>query len=154
LIRQPHVNFLHPGQIAPAGALRLDDQGSEQAVRVLQQGVGGKEVGPFWPEPPSGQERREYITLHELGLIRDRDKWAKLAVVGLCIHQREVGGQWSIEEHYFIGSRDMSAAGYGGAARPLGDRGQPALAARRASTSVRLAARGPSRSTTSSAAGT
>jgi predicted transposase YbfD/YdcC len=63
------------------------------------------------------RERREYITLHELGLIRDRDRWAKLAVVGLCIHQREVGGQRSIEEHYFIGSRDMSAAGYGAGLR-------------------------------------
>src|SRR5262245_2632749 len=63
------------------------------------------------------QERREYITLYEPGEIRDQGLWAKLAVVGLCIHERTAGGKTSVEEHYFIGSRDMSAAEYGAALR-------------------------------------
>jgi predicted transposase YbfD/YdcC len=62
-------------------------------------------------------ERRMYIVLYNLGLIEERDKWEGLKAIGRCIREREVDGQMSIEEHYFMGSRKMNAMGYAGAFR-------------------------------------
>lgn len=62
-------------------------------------------------------ETRTYIVLHDLGLIRDKDLWANLTTIGLCIHERQEGDKIEFEDHYFIGSRMMSAKGYGGALR-------------------------------------
>jgi predicted transposase YbfD/YdcC len=62
-------------------------------------------------------ERRTYVVVQNLGLIRDRDKWEKLTVVGMCFHEREVGGVVQVEDHPFIGSRDASARVYGDAMR-------------------------------------
>jgi predicted transposase YbfD/YdcC len=62
-------------------------------------------------------ERRMYIVLYNLGLVGEKDKWPELKAIGRCIREREVDGQMSIEEHYFIGSRKMAAAGYAGAFR-------------------------------------
>src|SRR4051812_42343612 len=49
--------------------------------------------------------------------MAQKDKWAKLTAVGLCMREREVDGKLTREEHYFIGSRDMPAAGYARALR-------------------------------------
>jgi len=57
-------------------------------------------------------ERRTYLVLHELALITERDKWANLTTIGMCIHERKVDGVVQIEDHYFIGSRKMSAKDY------------------------------------------
>src|SRR5215211_1402838 len=48
-------------------------------------------------------ERRDYVVLYDLSLIRDLPLWASLAVIGRCIYQREVDGKVSTEVHYFIG---------------------------------------------------
>jgi predicted transposase YbfD/YdcC len=63
------------------------------------------------------KESREYMVLYDLEGMAEKDKWAKLTAVGLCMRQREAGGKRSYEEHYFIGSRDMPAAGYAAALR-------------------------------------
>ena len=63
------------------------------------------------------KESREYMVLYDLEGMLEKDKWAKLTAVGLCMREREVGGKKSYEEHYFIGSRDMPAAGYARALR-------------------------------------
>jgi predicted transposase YbfD/YdcC len=62
-------------------------------------------------------ERRTYIVVKNLGLIRDRDLWENLTVVGIAFHEREVDGVVSVEDHPFIGSRDASARVYGDALR-------------------------------------
>jgi predicted transposase YbfD/YdcC len=54
-------------------------------------------------------ERRDYVILSDLGLIRDRQEWAGLAVIGQCVHEREIDGRVSREVRYFIGSRAASA---------------------------------------------
>jgi predicted transposase YbfD/YdcC len=43
--------------------------------------------------------------------------WEGLKVIGMCISEREVQGEWSEEVRYFIGSRKMSAQEYGTALR-------------------------------------
>jgi predicted transposase YbfD/YdcC len=63
------------------------------------------------------KESREYMVLYDLEGMTQKDKWANLTAVGLCMRQREVGGKKSYEEHYFIGSRDMPAVRYAGALR-------------------------------------
>jgi len=63
------------------------------------------------------KESREYMVLYDLDGMVEKDKWANLTAVGLCLREREVGGKRSYEEHYFIGSRDMPAAGYARALR-------------------------------------
>jgi predicted transposase YbfD/YdcC len=51
------------------------------------------------------QEERSYVVIHDVGGIRDRALWAKLASVGMCYRERTVAGKTSTEVHYFIGSR-------------------------------------------------
>jgi predicted transposase YbfD/YdcC len=63
------------------------------------------------------RETRSYIVLHQLGLIRDRDQWERLTTIGQCIHEREVDGKLTTEEHFFIGSRKMTARQYAEALR-------------------------------------
>jgi predicted transposase YbfD/YdcC len=63
------------------------------------------------------KESREYMVLYDLEGMTQKDKWANLTAVGLCMREREVGGKKSYEEHYFIGSRDMPAVRYAGALR-------------------------------------
>jgi predicted transposase YbfD/YdcC len=62
-------------------------------------------------------ERRVYIVIKQLGLIRDRDEWEKLTVVGKCFHEREVDGVVQIHDQPFIGSQDAGARVYGEAFR-------------------------------------
>jgi predicted transposase YbfD/YdcC len=62
-------------------------------------------------------EKRDYIVLYDLEMIKEQPKWANLTVVGLCIREREVKGKKSVEKHYFIGSRLMPAKEYGEALR-------------------------------------
>jgi len=62
-------------------------------------------------------ERRKYVVMHDLSLIGDLPLWAKLAAIGMCVYEREVGGEVSREVHYFIGSRRMGAEEYADALR-------------------------------------
>ena len=62
-------------------------------------------------------ERRKYVVMHDLSLIRDLPLWVGLTAIGLCVYEREIGGVVSREVHYFIGSRRMGAKGYAEALR-------------------------------------
>lgn len=62
-------------------------------------------------------ERRTYMVVYDLHLIRDRALWSKLSAVGVCFYEREVAGKVSHEGHYFIGSRRASAKEYAQALR-------------------------------------
>lgn len=62
-------------------------------------------------------ERRKYFVMHDLSLIGDLPLWAGLTTIGRCVYEREIGGEVSREEHYFIGSRRMGAKGYAEALR-------------------------------------
>jgi predicted transposase YbfD/YdcC len=57
-------------------------------------------------------EKRRFIVLYDTSGIRDKDKWEKLSAVGMCIRERLEKGKTTIEIHYFIGSRVMSASDY------------------------------------------
>jgi predicted transposase YbfD/YdcC len=63
------------------------------------------------------EEIRTYFVLYNLNLIQEKEKWRGLSVIGWCISERQQKGVWSLEDHYFIGSRRMNAEGYAGALR-------------------------------------
>jgi predicted transposase YbfD/YdcC len=63
------------------------------------------------------QESRTYLIITDPEGIRNKDAWEKLSVIGMCVSEREVQGQRSEVVQYFIGSRRMSARGYGEALR-------------------------------------
>jgi predicted transposase YbfD/YdcC len=62
-------------------------------------------------------ERRRFVVLYDTSGIRDKDKWEGLSAVGMCIRERTVQGETSMETHYFIGSRVMGAGDYASALR-------------------------------------
>jgi predicted transposase YbfD/YdcC len=73
-----------------------------------------------WDTVESGhgrQEKRSYLILNNPVGIRNIKAWEGLKVIGMCISERKVKGEWSEEVHYFIGSRKMSAQEYGAALR-------------------------------------
>jgi predicted transposase YbfD/YdcC len=63
------------------------------------------------------QEQRSCLILSNPVGIRNVKAWEGLKVIGMCISEREVQGEWSEEVRYFIGSRKMSAQEYGTALR-------------------------------------
>jgi predicted transposase YbfD/YdcC len=73
-----------------------------------------------WQTKDSGhgrQEVRTYAIIADPEGIRNREEWAKLKVVGMCLREREIQGKWSTEVHYFVGSREMKAPSYAKALR-------------------------------------
>jgi len=88
---------------------------SEAAERDFE---GIEHDSHYTEEPGHGRlERRSCMVLYGLHLIRDLPLWAKLAVVGMCVYERESDGKVSSEVHYFIGSRRMAAREYAQALR-------------------------------------
>jgi predicted transposase YbfD/YdcC len=87
--------------------------------RAVEKGFEGVRFDQFEKEEEGhGRlERREYLVLYDLDGMAQKDKWARLTAVGLCLREREVGGKLTRQEHYFIGSTDMPAAGYAKALR-------------------------------------
>ena len=63
------------------------------------------------------QEKRSCLILNNPVGIRNEKAWEGLKVIGMCISERKVKGEWSEEVRYFIGSRPMSAQEYGTAIR-------------------------------------
>jgi predicted transposase YbfD/YdcC len=59
-------------------------------------------------------EKRSVTVLYDLEGIRDREKWEKLSVVGLCYSERTEGEKTSEELRLFIGSRQETARFYAG----------------------------------------
>ena len=63
------------------------------------------------------EESRTYLIVTDPEGIRNREAWANLSVIGMCVRERGVRGERSQEVHYFLGSRRMGARGYGEALR-------------------------------------
>lgn len=63
------------------------------------------------------QEERTYVVIENVEGLRDRQSWAKVAVVGMCYRERTVGAVTTTEASYFIGSRRMAARKYAQALR-------------------------------------
>lgn len=63
------------------------------------------------------KEQRIYTVVYEVEGIRDRGAWAGLSTVCMCCRERTLKGKTSLEAHYFIGSRRMSAEKYAAALR-------------------------------------
>jgi len=63
------------------------------------------------------QETRTYLILTNPEGIRNQEAWAGLKVIGMWTSERKLKDKESDETHYFIGSRVMSAQGYGEALR-------------------------------------
>lgn len=59
-------------------------------------------------------EKRTVTVIYDLDEIRDRLKWEKLTVIGLCYSERTEGQKISEELRLFIGSRMESAKFYAG----------------------------------------
>lgn len=59
------------------------------------------------------KETRSYLIVVDPVGIRSAAAWVNLQVVGMCRRERVVDGKQGEEVHYFIGSRVMSASGYG-----------------------------------------
>jgi len=104
--------------------VKANQEGLQQDIqalfdRVVQEGFEGVRFDQFESEEHGhGRlERREYMVLYDLEGMVQKDRWEALAAVGLCMREREIDGKLTQEEHYFIGSRDMPAEGYGKALR-------------------------------------
>jgi predicted transposase YbfD/YdcC len=54
-------------------------------------------------------ERRTYTVISNLDSIRDRDLWAGLTTVGMCLRERTINGATTAEAHYFIASGRIGA---------------------------------------------
>jgi predicted transposase YbfD/YdcC len=50
------------------------------------------------------KEQRTCIVITNLADIRDRNLWAGLTTVGMCLRERTINGKTTEETHYFIGS--------------------------------------------------
>ena len=58
------------------------------------------------------EERRTCTVIRVLESIRGRKDWAGLTTVGMCLRERTIKGETTMEAHYFIGSRRMGARRY------------------------------------------
>ncbi len=58
-----------------------------------------------------------YTVLYEPQGVDAEGVWTDLHVIGQCYRERTTGGKTTDEMHYFIGSRRLTARGYGGALR-------------------------------------
>jgi len=63
------------------------------------------------------QEYRCYTVLHHTDELRQRDAWAGLTTIGMCVSERTVKGETTTEVRYFIGSKRAGAKYYGTALR-------------------------------------
>jgi predicted transposase YbfD/YdcC len=59
------------------------------------------------------EETRQVVLIENPEGIAEQEKWPKLTVIGMCIHERKEGdGKQSFETRYFIGSKRASARFY------------------------------------------
>jgi predicted transposase YbfD/YdcC len=63
------------------------------------------------------QEYRCYTVLHHTAELRQREAWAGLTTIGMCVSERTVKDETTTEVRYFIGSKRASAKYYGTALR-------------------------------------
>jgi predicted transposase YbfD/YdcC len=60
---------------------------------------------------------RCYTVLHHTAGLRQRQAWAGLTTIGMCVSERTVQGETTMEVRYFIGSKKADARYYGTALR-------------------------------------
>jgi predicted transposase YbfD/YdcC len=61
-----------------------------------------------------GREEKRYCeVIYDLSGIRNKEVWADLRAIGMCITERTVNGETTGEVRYFIGSQKKSARYYG-----------------------------------------
>lgn len=58
-------------------------------------------------------EKRSCEVIYDLSGIRNKDAWADLRAIGMCITERTVNGETTGDVRYFIGSQKKSARYYG-----------------------------------------
>jgi predicted transposase YbfD/YdcC len=63
------------------------------------------------------REERSCVVIEHVGGVGDRQAWAGLTTVGMCLRERTVQGKTTTEVCYFIGSRRMAARRYAAALR-------------------------------------
>lgn len=87
--------------------------------RMLE--IDGEKVGyEIWSTEERGHGREEsrlYLTITDPEGIRNQEAWPNLSVIGMCVRERGVQGDYRLKVHYFMGSRRMSAQEYGQALR-------------------------------------
>jgi predicted transposase YbfD/YdcC len=84
----------------------------ERAEAVDFQGID-YDVYQTEEEGHGRREYRQYLVFYGLEHIRDRERWAKLTVVGLCYRESAQGDKTSEEVRCFIGSKKAKARYYG-----------------------------------------
>jgi predicted transposase YbfD/YdcC len=62
-------------------------------------------------------EYRCYTVLYDTARVRQREAWANLTALGMCVSERTVKGETATEVRYFIGSKRAGAKYYGTALR-------------------------------------
>jgi predicted transposase YbfD/YdcC len=58
-------------------------------------------------------EKRYCDVIYDLSRIRDKDAWADLKAIGMCVTERTVNGETTGDVRYFIASQKKSARYYG-----------------------------------------
>jgi predicted transposase YbfD/YdcC len=88
-------------------------------TRALDTNYAGLEHDTFTTkERGHGREElRTYTVLHHTEGVRNREDWASLTTLGICVCERTVKDKTSCEARFFIGSRKASAKTYGKALR-------------------------------------
>ena len=82
--------------------------------KVMEDDINGLDHYSTTDKGHGRVENRHYTILTDLEGIRNKDDWADLKVIGMCVHERQVGNATpTLEVSYFIGSKVMSAKKYG-----------------------------------------
>jgi predicted transposase YbfD/YdcC len=94
-----------------ANQKRLYQDVLEAFVQAEEKGYQGVKHDEYETveEEHGRHERRTYTVLYDLEPVRDKDKWAKLRVLGRCCSERTEGGKKSEELRLFIASKKASA---------------------------------------------
>ena len=98
---------------------RLRDDIEVAILEAINEGTAGKDYLTYETEEDGHgrHERRHYTVVGRPEGVRDEEAWEGLKVVGVCYRERTEKGRTSQETVDFIGSREMSAEGYGRALR-------------------------------------
>jgi predicted transposase YbfD/YdcC len=100
---QPHL--LADIQDSLLAAAEVDFAGMEHDTYETQERGHGRE------------EYRLYTVLHNIDGLRQKEDWAGLTTIGMCVCERTVHGKSTEEVRFFIGSKKATAKVYGKALR-------------------------------------
>jgi predicted transposase YbfD/YdcC len=87
--------------------------------RVLEEGKEGVDYDRYEKtERGHGREEyRSYVVVHNPQGISQKEEWAGLHTIGMCVSERTLPDKTSTEARYFIGSKKAGARYYGNALR-------------------------------------